>query len=269
MHKIPIKSSVRVDTRRAQFLDVELASEIRRVCGACPELAACYVLDFHKPDADETGVFIALTVDDETHQMEAVARRFIGMLERFPEQAGKIFVLSSRNFVSRYAGTEFYARQAQPPRSASVQPPVDLNKPVENLALSAALTDYIGNRCPQTEQALVCQLQTAVFLVPMLADQMQVTPGDEPGSSTIEKDSLVKIFACTDRDGANHLPLFTDWSAIRGWTEQPVSTLVMPAQDAWQFVLSQPHYAGAFVNPGSQRLQLNRDFIQHLRDASS
>ena len=27
-------------------------------------------------------------------------------------------------------------------------------------------------------------------------------------------------------------PLFTDWPAIRAWTDEPVSTLVMPAREA-------------------------------------
>jgi hypothetical protein len=101
----------------------------------------------------------------------------------------------------------------------------------------------------------------------MLADEMKMTPGTEPGVSTIEKDSLIKIFACADSSGADHLPLFTDWSAIQAWTNQKVSTLVMTASDAWSFVLSQPHYAGAFVNPGRQRLQLNRELVQYLKDS--
>ena len=101
----------------------------------------------------------------------------------------------------------------------------------------------------------------------MLADEMKMMPGSKPGVGTIEKDSTIKIFACADRDGADHLPLFTDWPAIQAWTEQKVSTLVMPASEAWDFVLSQPHYAGAFVNPGSQRLQFSREFVQYLKDA--
>jgi hypothetical protein len=269
MQRIPLKSSARVETCRAQSLDAELTSQIWRVCQESPEVAACNVLDFRKPDTGQTGIFIVLTVD-EPRQMEVAAPRFIAMLEQFPPEvhAGKIFVTSSQSFdVSRYAGAEFYVRQAEPHARASVQPPVDLDKPVENPALSAALNGYTSNRSPEAEQELFRQLRGAVFLVPILADEMKMAPGSEPGVGTIEKDSTIKIFACADRDGADHLPLFTDWSAIQAWTDRKVSTLVMPASDAWAFVLSQPHYAGAFVNPGSQRLQLSREFVQYLKDS--
>ncbi len=96
-------------------------------------------------------------------------------------------------------------------------------------------------------------------------DEMQTTSGSKAGQITIEKDSLLKIPACADRDGKDHLPLFTDWPAIQAWIDKPVSTLVMPASDAWSFILSQPHYAGAFINPADSRLQLSRELIQYLQ----
>jgi hypothetical protein len=269
MHKIASESFKKIAMRRAQSLNADLSSEIWRVCQETPEVAACYVLDFEKQDTRQSGIFVVLAVDDP-RQMEAAAPRFIQMLQQFPSEmhVGKIFVASSETVdVSRFAGAEFYVRQWEPFARASVQPPVDLDKPVENPALSAALDGYVSNRCSESEQELFRQLRSAVFLVPMLADEMKMTPGVEPGVGTIEKDSTIKIFACADGSGAEHLPLFTDWSAIQTWTDRKVSTLVMPALDAWSFVLSQPHYAGAFVNPGSQRLQLSREHVQYLLDS--
>jgi hypothetical protein len=166
------------------------------------------------------------------------------------------------------AGAGLYARQAGPEGKASALPPVDLKQPVENPLLSAALDRFINSHSPEAERELFRQLRSAVFLVPMPAGGMEMTPGGEPGAGTMAKGSTLMFFACADRKGADHLPLFTDWPAIRAWTEQTVSTLVMPAAEAWDFVLSQSHYAGVFINPGSQRLQLNRDFIQCLKDES-
>ena len=269
MHKIPVKSSTRISTRRAQALDPGLANEILRVCQQSPEVAACNVLDFEKPDSGETGIFIVLTVD-EPRQMESAAPRFIRMLQQFPLEmhAGKIFVASSQTLdVRRFAGAEFYLRPSEPASGTSVQPPVDLNKPVENPALSAALDGYVSSRSSEAEQELFRQLRSAVFLVPMLDDEMTMTPGAKTGSATIEKDSIIKILACPDSSGEDHLPLFTDWPAIQAWTDQKVSTLVMPASDAWSFVLSQLQYAGAIVNPGSQRLELSREFVGFLQDS--
>jgi hypothetical protein len=270
MHKVASNSFKNIAMRRAQSLNADLSSAIWRVCQQSPEVAACYVLDFQKQDTGQTGIFIVLSVD-QPQQMEQAAPRFIEMLQQFPSEmhAGKIFVASSQTVdVSRFSGAEFYVRQAEPHARATVQPPVDLDKPVENPALSAALDGYVINPSTDTQQELFRQLRNAVFLVPMLADEMQMTPGAEPGVGTIEKDSVIKIFACADSSGASHLPLFTDWPAIQSWTDRKVSTLVMPASDAWSFVLSQPQYMGAFVNPGSQRLQLSRDLIQYLQDSN-
>jgi hypothetical protein len=146
------------------------------------------------------------------------------------------------------------------------KPPVDLNKPVENPELSLAMMAFSRSRNAQTEQELTLRLRSAVFLVPIITDEMRTTPGSEPGSATIEQGSLIKMLSCIDGTGAQHLPLFTDWPSIRAWTEQQVSTLVMPAADAWGFVLSQAHYAGAVVNPGERALPLSRPLIQYLKD---
>jgi hypothetical protein len=147
--------------------------------------------------------------------------------------------------------------------------PVDLDKPVENPELSAALREFVANRDARTEQELTQQLRRAVFLVPMLADQVQIGAAAEPGSHVIEQGSRIKILSCVDSAGAQHLPLFTDWAALRTWTEQPVSTLVVPAAEAWESVLSRSEYAGAVLNPGGgeHALPLNRETIAFLRGA--
>jgi hypothetical protein len=146
-----------------------------------------------------------------------------------------------------------------------VVPPVDLNKPVENPNLVAALKEFEANRSEESQQELFRQLACANFLVPFFSDDVRITPGTNPGQAVFEKDSLLKIPSCTDREGQNYLPLFTDWPAIQAWIDKPVSTLVMPSYEAWSFILKQPHYAGAFINPADSRLQLSRDLIQYLQ----
>lgn len=146
------------------------------------------------------------------------------------------------------------------------KPPDDINKPVENPELSSAMTEFNRSRNAQTEQELTRQLRRAVFLVPIVTDEMHTTPGSRPGSVTIERGSLIKMVSYIDGTGAAHLPLFTDWPAIRAWTDQQVSTLVTPAAEAWDFVLRDAYYAGAVVNPGERALPLSRPLIEYLRD---
>ncbi len=268
MFKTKVTAPAQVATRRAQNVDEFLAHAIRQICEASPELAACYLLDMQRPGEPEMHFVIALTVDDEPGQMEAVAGRFLQLLQsEFPAQADRTFVMSAKSFAERYAGHEFYTRTQAPAALPAdiVIPPVDLNQPVENPALVAALTAFAAEQTEQTRRELFQQLSGANFLVPFFPDEMQTSPGSRPGQQIFEKDSRLKIPACADRAGNDHLPLFTDWTAIRAWLDQPVSTLVMPAADAWAFILSQPHYAGAFINPGDARLQVSNDLIQYLQ----
>ena len=146
-------------------------------------------------------------------------------------------------------------------------PPSELEPPVDNSELSAALQEFASHRDARTEQELARQLRRAVFLVPILADEMRIGSGTEPGSQVIEQGSRIKILSCADSAGAQHLPLFTDWAAIRAWTDHQVSTLALPAAQAWDTVLSRAEYAGAVVNPGAggHTLPLTRETITHLR----
>jgi len=215
------------------------------------------------PNAREMNFVIGLTLDDEGHQMEVVANCFLGMLKQnFPATADKTLIMpSSQQLFHRFAGFEFYIRTEQ----STIVPPVDLNRPVENPNLVAALKEFEANRSEESQQELFRQLAGANFLVAFFGDEMQTIAGSKAGQLTTEKDSLLKIPACADREGKDHLPLFTDWAAIQAWIDKPVSTLVMPASDAWSFILSQPYYAGAFINPAGSRLQLNADLIRYLQ----
>jgi hypothetical protein len=146
-------------------------------------------------------------------------------------------------------------------------PPAGVDQPVENPELSAALQQFVTNRDSRAEQELAQQLRRAVFLVPMLADELRIANGVEPGSQVMEPGSRIKLISCVDAAGAQHLPLFTDWPAIRAWTEQQVSTLVIPAAQAWEMVLGNDQYAGAVVNPGAgaHALPLTKQTIAFLR----
>ncbi len=263
MFKSKVAAPTQVGSRRAQNVSPELADAIRQLCHASPEVAGCYLLDIQMPNARELNFVIGLALDNEANRMDNVANRFLEMMrQKFPVLADKTLIMpSSQPLFQRFVGYEFYVRT----EDSIVVPPVDLNKPVENPDLLAALKEFEANQSEQFQQELFRQLASANFLVPFFPDEMQTTPGSQPGQMTIEKDSLLKIPACADRDGKDHLPLFTDWAAIQAWVDKPVSTLVMPASDAWSFVLSQPHYAGAFVNPAGSRLQLSRDLIQYLQ----
>jgi hypothetical protein len=143
-------------------------------------------------------------------------------------------------------------------------PPVDLNRPVQNPALVAALTTLEGARTPENAAKVRKQLQRAVFLVPILTDEFHTTKPSVSGQSTVLENSRLKVFLAPDSSGKSFVPLFTDWDEIKKWTKKEVNTWVMPAADAWAFVLSNAEFAGIVINPGGTSLPLSRGAVEQL-----
>jgi hypothetical protein len=108
--KLKLASKVEVQVRRAQVVDPQLARAIRRTCQSNRCIGACYLLDVRKPDTEDIHLMIALTLDDEASNMDSVAQQFQKMLEQFPNQAPKTWIMSSAKYVERFRGTEFYLK---------------------------------------------------------------------------------------------------------------------------------------------------------------
>ncbi len=152
------------------------------------------------------------------------------------------------------------------PSHNKVVAPVDLDKPVKNPELVTALDAYTNNPSPEARTTLSAKLNKAIFLLPMMTDLAQIIPSEtDPGQGTFEKGSLLKVFIATDADGNLLLPLFTDGASIRSWTTQAVTTLVLPAQDAWGFATTEGTYSGVVINPGGHNLELKRSELEKLK----
>jgi hypothetical protein len=145
-------------------------------------------------------------------------------------------------------------------------PPVDVNKPVENPSLVSAISHFDASRPITVQSEVAQQLNAANYLIPIVRVQIPTTPKGPDGSAIVTQDKQIKILQATDPSGKPCLPLFTDWRALRAWNKSDVSTLVMPAKAAWDFVLAHDVYLGAIVNPGEKPIALSRDVIRALRD---
>ena len=132
-------------------------------------------------------------------------------------------------------------------------PAFDINTPVINPALTAALAADALHSTPDTRRAVTAELMQATFLVAILTQEIQEKP-TAPGQFTWQAGSRFSVLLSSDGQGGKVLPLFTDWDALRQWTDQPVSGLVMPAAEAWAFAMADDTYAGAVVNPATDGL---------------
>jgi len=111
-----------------------------------------------------------------------------------------------------------------------------------------------------SQDALTMQLQRGLYLVPIFnasLDSVETEEGEE-----------VQLLVCTDPEGAEFMPLFTDVAAMEAWTDEPVNAMALSAHEAWDFILSQPDCAGAVVNPGGLALPLNRQLVEFLKSGA-
>ena len=151
-------------------------------------------------------------------------------------------------------------------KPTQIAPPVDLDTPVTNPKLVEAIDSFAKSKNKRQLENLLTELRRSVYLV--VAHMDDATVRQKPGSdqATIEKGSTIGIVEVDGPDGGRALPLFSDWDAIRKFTQDEVSTLVMPADQAWRFAAEK--YDAAVVNPGGPALPLQSEQILDLASTS-
>ena len=145
------------------------------------------------------------------------------------------------------------------------EPPVDLNKPVENPSLVLVLETLLKNPDDVTREKLDPELNRANYLVPIKNSELHTSPPDKNGRSVTTEKSKFNIVVISSPEGKPFIPLFTDWNAIKKWSDQNVQTLVLPAKEAWNFVLNRTEIEGAVINPGYVSLPLDRKYLESLK----
>lgn len=140
---------------------------------------------------------------------------------------------------------------------------VDATRPVENPELVRAIAQLAEDGSEETQKALWGQLHHAVFLVPTLPDEIELAPDEEEGRATLLEGSILQFLA-GEQDGQSYLLVFTDWQALREFTDREVGAVVMTAEEAWQFALEHDIYDGVVINAGGTALPLERHQLEAM-----
>jgi len=130
------------------------------------------------------------------------------------------------------------------------------DEPIENPDVLAAIQTIATDRSEAAQTTLTLALQRGLYLIPTFTGRLDTEPTD---------DEAVQVLVCTDETDAEYLPLFTDEAALKAWTQEAVSAMVLTAPEAWNFILSQPECAGGVINPGASALPLNREMVAVLQ----
>ncbi len=141
---------------------------------------------------------------------------------------------------------------------------IDVNTPVTNPDLVAAMQRLKVDDGEETTNALLLALNQANFLVVVFTDEMNTTKSDEDGVVVVNEGSLIKVLTTTDSNGDMYLPLFTDWEAIGKRMDKPVNAFVFSSQDAWHWALNMGEYQGIVINPAEDALPLNKELVEFL-----
>lgn len=130
------------------------------------------------------------------------------------------------------------------------------NEPIENPELVTAIDAIAHDQSEDAQYGLTLALQRGLYLVPAFSGRLDTDPVD---------DEALQVLVCTDENDAEFLPLFTDEAALKAWTDEKVSGMVLTAPEAWDFILSQPECSGGVINPGDKALPLSRDMVTLLK----
>ncbi len=130
------------------------------------------------------------------------------------------------------------------------------DEPIENPAILAAIQNISKDASEEAQQDLTLELQRGLYLVPVFA---------ESANAAATEEGSMQVLVCMDENEEEFLPLFTDEAALKAWTKENVSAMVLTGPEAWEFILSQPDCAGAVINPGDVSLPLNREMVTLLK----
>ena len=143
------------------------------------------------------------------------------------------------------------------------KPAIDLNTPVENPSLVRAMNRLAVENSDAAKDSLLAELQLAHFLAAMLPGDNGKFPDSSPGLTQLKKGTRFGVLSA-GKDGKNYLVLFSDWNALRAYTNLEVKGWVLPAQDAWSFALQGHTYDGVVLNPAHNALPLERPMLEFL-----
>lgn len=129
-------------------------------------------------------------------------------------------------------------------------------QPIENPEILTAIETISKDQSESAQYGLTLALERGLYLVPVFSGRLD-------GESS--EDESIQVLVCTDEKGDEYLPLFTDESALKTWTAEKVSAMVLTAPEAWDFILSQPECSGGVINPGGVALPLNREMVTLLK----
>jgi hypothetical protein len=198
--------------------------------------------------------------------------RLVVITSRNPDRSPTHKPMTKTKFVIA-ACTVMMVAAVQPSAIAQGQAPaaakLDLNKPVVNAGLSLAMDRLTRDSSDAAKDALLLELNKANYLAVSVGKSLSEGIASSNGQALLPAGARFDLLMA-GKQGKNYLLLFTDWDAIRAYTKEDVTAIVLPAKDAWSFFSSTlaATNEGIVINPAHNALPLRKPMIAHLTAAS-
>jgi len=139
---------------------------------------------------------------------------------------------------------------------------IDVNKPVENPDLVAAIQNHANQNSNESTVQLVEAIRKAVFLAAI--DESELNKQEiGKGEIEIQKGSKFGILEIQNSDNRRLLALFSDWNEFRRCAPSDFSGLIMPSNQVSSY-LQTGAYDGVVINPGGNALPIYSNLIAYI-----
>ena len=142
---------------------------------------------------------------------------------------------------------------------------MDINEPVVNPGLVAAMNCFQAEPTPEHESLFLAELKKARFLAPVNIT-LAPKPGGETGGTVLEEGATIKFHMLTNSKGGSFFPAFSDWGELRKWSDAPDrQTLVVTFDDLSAMALKDDgENGGLVINPYGQNIVPGKEHIAVL-----
>lgn len=143
---------------------------------------------------------------------------------------------------------------------------IDINKPVANPALIAAIEALKQEGSPDNLNRVVNEVVHANFLSPVTISPMpEFNSGEE---ATLKEGATVSFHLIENSSEGSYFPAFTDWEELRKWNAaDDMQTLISTFDDYAFMVLGEDSDSAGFViNPFGANLPFTREMINSIKN---
>lgn len=141
-----------------------------------------------------------------------------------------------------------------------------VNEPLNNETFYKLFSDYYYDNTSEEKQNILAEhINQIDYLIAFTTDDASINTQSLTNITISQTDDL-NLLISTTQEREVYLPVFTNQTELKRFTDECVFTLKVPAKWLWKFTLSQNNFSGIVFNPASIGWDISLDHVQSLLD---